>query len=64
MTTTTDDALELSALINGQAVHSDERLDVMNPWDGSLAGTVPMLGPDHLEAAIQAGRAAGVPLTR
>ncbi len=64
MTTTTATALDLSAFINGEAVQSDERLDVMNPWDGSLAGTVPMLGPEHLEAAIQAGLAAGEPLTR
>ena len=55
MTTTTDNALELSAFINGEAVQSDQRLDVMNPWDGSLTGTIPMLGPEHLEAAIQAG---------
>ncbi|MCH2106792.1 MAG: aldehyde dehydrogenase family protein [Planctomycetes bacterium] len=64
MTTTTAAALELPAFINGEPVDSPDRLEVMNPWDGSLAGTVPMLGPDHLEAAIQAGLNAGEPLTR
>ena len=64
MTTTTAAALELPAFINGQPVESSDRLEVLNPWDGSLAGTVPMLGPDHLEAAIQAGLNAGEPLTR
>jgi len=64
MTTTTAAALELPAFINGEPVDSSDRLEVMNPWDGSLAGSVPMLGPDHLEAAIQAGLNAGEPLTR
>ncbi len=64
MSTTTDDTLELPAIINGAPVQADERLEVRNPWDGSLTGTVPMLGAEHLEQAISSGLDAGEPLTR
>ena len=65
MDSTTDTAtLELPAYIAGEAVTSDARLEVLYPWDNSVTGTVPLLGPEHLERAITAGLSPGEPLTR
>jgi putative phosphonoacetaldehyde dehydrogenase len=56
--------LELPAFINGEAVTSGETLEVHNPWDSSLVGTVPMLGASHLEQAVNAAYGGGTPLTK
>ena len=62
--TSGSEALELPGYINGEAVRSEQSLEVRNPWDGSLVGTVPMLGESHLEQAINAAYQGKVPLTR
>ena len=40
--------------IGGEPVHSDHRLKVWNPYNGQLAGTIPMLTGAHVEHAIEA----------
>lgn len=47
-------AIHLPAYIAGQAVETGHTLDVRYPYDGSLTGTVTMVGRDHLETAITA----------
>ena len=42
-------------LIGGSWVEGEgERADVLNPYDGSVVGTVPMATPAEVEAAIRA----------
>lgn len=46
--------VNLPSYIAGVAVHTTQVLEVRFPWDGSLTGTVAMVGNDHLEMAIKA----------
>lgn len=45
-------------LIDGQWVDSTARFDVVNPYDGSTVGTVPVGTPEHVKAAHAAAAAA------
>lgn len=56
--------LDLPCYVAGVAVHSEQKLEVVYPWDGSLAGTVAKAGRGHLEEAIRAARSEHEPLTR
>ena len=47
-------SLHLPSYIAGEAVHSDRKLDVFYPWDGSLTGSVAMIGSAGLERAVTA----------
>src|SRR5687768_16945217 len=49
-------------LIGGQWVHgrSGQFEEVRSPYDGSLVGTVPVAGPDDVEAALSAAEAGAV----
>lgn len=49
--------IHLPSYIAGQPVDSADRLQVLNPWDGTLAGSVARIGPPQLEQAIQAALA-------
>lgn len=40
------------ALIDGQAVTSDEVAEVRSPFDGSVVGSVPLLGTEHVDRAV------------
>jgi len=65
MTLTADTtSMDLSCWIDGEAVDSDRRLEVLYPWDGSQTGSVPMLGAAELERAITAATATHEPLSR
>lgn len=54
-------ALELPCYIAGEKVTSNERLDVLNPYTGEVAGTVASLKRSHalsaIDAALQSGQA-------
>lgn len=52
--------LKSACLVNGQWVHaqSGATLDVTNPADGSLVGTVPYLSPEEIPAVITAAQEA------
>ena len=39
--------------IGGKKVDTDERVEVLNPYDGSLVGTVPSADPSHIAAAFK-----------
>ncbi len=39
--------------IGGKKVDTDERVEVFNPYDGSLIGTVPSADPSHIAAAFK-----------
>ena len=39
--------------IGGKKVDTDERVEVFNPYDGSLVGTVPSADPSHIAAAFK-----------
>ena len=56
-------AIELPSYIAGEAVRTDRWLDVYYPWDHSLTGRVAMIGPQHLNQAIEAALAGHSPLT-
>ena len=56
--------LELPCYVGGEPVLGHDRLDVFNPYTGEVAGTVPMLAREQLDAAIDAALAGGEPLTR
>ncbi len=39
--------------IAGKLVSTDDVIEVKNPYDGSLVGTVPMARPEHVREAFQ-----------
>lgn len=45
-----------SMRIAGKLVSTDDVIEVKNPYDGSLVGTVPMARPEHVRAAFQKAR--------
>jgi len=53
-----------SMRIAGKLVQTDDVIEVRNPYDGSLVGTVPMARPEHVREAFQAARAFKPALTR
>jgi len=57
-------AIELPSYIAGEAVRTNRWLNVYYPWDNSLTGRVAMVGPEHLNQAIEAALAGHPPLTR
>ncbi len=56
--------LELPCYVGGEPVLGHDRLDVFNPYTGEVAGTVPMLAREQLDAAIDVALSGGEPLTR
>ena len=56
--------LDLPSYVAGEAVSTDQQLEVFYPYSGALSGTVSMLGPDHIEKMIRQTLAGGTPLTR
>jgi len=46
--------IDLPSYIAGQAVHTDDKLEVFYPWDNSLTGTVSKVKNEHLQQAIAA----------
>jgi putative phosphonoacetaldehyde dehydrogenase/2-aminoethylphosphonate--pyruvate transaminase len=54
----------LASIVAGEAVTSGELLEVHNPWNGDLVGTVVKAGAEQLELAIASGTAEQKPLTR
>jgi len=56
--------LELPCYVAGEPVLGHDRLDVLNPYTGEVAGTVPMLAREQLDAAIDVALAGGEALTR
>ena len=63
-TSPTVSGLELPCYVAGEPVLGHGRLDVLYPYTGEVAGTVPMLGRDELDAAIEAALAFRAPLSR
>ena len=53
-----------SLRIGGHKVATPRAIEVFNPWDGALIGTVPMAAVDDLRRAFAAGRAFKSTLTR
>ncbi len=50
--------------IAGRKVTTDEVVEVFNPWNGALVGTVPAARPEHVREAFAAARAFTPKLTR
>lgn len=50
--------LDKDVLIDGEWISAEDREDVRHPYDGSLVGTVPIVGPDGVTRAIDAAEAA------
>ncbi|MGH7000924.1 MAG: aldehyde dehydrogenase family protein, partial [Stellaceae bacterium] len=48
----------------GEKVHTDAVLEVLNPYDGSLVGTVPDARPEHVRQAFAAAKSFRSKLTR
>jgi phosphonoacetaldehyde dehydrogenase len=46
--------IDLPSYVAGKAAHTDDKLKVLYPWDGSLTGTVSKVGPSELDEAIEA----------
>jgi acyl-CoA reductase-like NAD-dependent aldehyde dehydrogenase len=44
--------------IGGRAVEGETRIEIRAPWDGRVAGTVALAGPDQIQAAIASVAAA------
>lgn len=53
-----------SMRIAGKLVTTDELIEVKNPYDGSLVGTVPAARPEHVREAFQKAQAFKPKLTR
>lgn len=56
--------LELPSYVCGEAIESASKLSVHYPFDGSLAGTVSMIGSEHVESMIQSSLSGRSDLTR
>ncbi|MCP4193899.1 MAG: phosphonoacetaldehyde dehydrogenase [Planctomycetaceae bacterium] len=56
--------ISVPAYLAGKAVQSDSKLEVHNPYDGSLVGDIPMLAQQHLQEAICAMLSFSSELTR
>ena len=54
--------MRLPSYIAGEAVHTDDELEVRYPWDNSLTGTAARIERSHLERAVEAAR--GTELSR
>lgn len=50
--------MDLPSYIAGKPVSTDNRLEVHNPWDGSIAGTIHKVDLPHLEEAMRIQRTA------
>src|SRR3954465_10797383 len=50
--------------IAGKRVETDQRVDVLNPWNGIVVGTVPAARPDHVREAFAKAKAFKPKLTR
>ena len=50
--------------IAGEPVVTEDKLEVRYPYDGSLTAEVSLVGPGHLDQAIEAMLGGGTPLTR
>ena len=53
MSIAAEKAIELPSYICGNAVSTDKKLEVFYPYDKSLAGTVSMIGPEHIDPVIE-----------
>ena len=42
--------------IAGKLVQTDDRIEVFNPYDGSVVGTVPAARPKHVREAFSSAR--------
>ena len=51
---TKPEAEHMQCFVAGEWVDSSERLEVHNPYTGDLVGSVPILGPDEVERAVDA----------
>ena len=61
---TTSGTLALHSYIAGEKVQTDHLLEVINPYDGSLVGTVTQAGEAEVKKAIDTGLQGGKPLDR
>lgn len=53
MSTVSSDVLQLPSYLSGEAITTDDRLDVFYPYDNSLVGQVSKIGPEHLNTAVE-----------
>lgn len=58
------DLLQLTSYVAGDPIESEDRLDVFNPYDGQLVGTVTRATPEDAERAVQAAVASSSQLSR
>ncbi len=58
------DTLALHSYVAGEKVYSDHLLEVTNPYNGSLVGTVTEVGNKEVKKAIEVGIKGGTVLTR
>ncbi len=49
---------EYKILINGRRLKTGSALEVVNPYDGSVAGSTFLAGPEELEGAVESSAAA------
>ena len=64
MSTVSLDTIHLHSYICGEAVDSPRKLDVTNPYDGSLVGTVSMVQPEQIDAMVERPLSADTDSTR
>ncbi len=50
--------------IAGKRVETDQRIDVLNPYDGTVVGTIPAARPEHVREAFAKAKAFKPKLTR
>ncbi len=62
--TQSTDILELPSYIAGQAIKTDNTVDVTYPYTGEVSGRVSMISGEQLETALATHAAGGDPLTR
>ena len=58
------DLLQLASYVAGDPIESEDRLDVFNPYDGQLVGTVTRATSEDAERAMQAAVASSSQLSR
>jgi aldehyde dehydrogenase (NAD+) len=56
--------LDLPSYLAGEAIQTEDRLDVFYPYTKERTGSVAMIAPAHLEEAVRRALGGGEPLTR
>lgn len=59
-----EEMIHLCSYVAGKPVHSSKKLEVINPYDNTIVGTVSITGREHVEEAVSAALNGYQPMSR